>query len=737
MKLLLSPQEARHSAPWEPVASLSERVRTVLMSWEIYPIMLVAAFLRLFNIDKVVFGQDEADVYQVARDAVVHTLLPLTSNRASIGALNPPMVVYFLMLPAMFSANPLWGQAFVALLNTLAVLLTYLFTRHYYGRLAGTISSALFATSVSAWLYSRPIWPQNLLPFLVVIFIWLLFRGVVERKKGWFFSAILVLGALYQLHGSTLYLSLPLGVAVILAFKTIRWREIGYALIGLLLIFAPFIVWEFHNGFSDLKVILTTAQAQVVYDTAVLNRYLFFIHPTLTNPYTTFVEKVRDNHLILPNAQSILLTTPLRYTQPLLRGGYGLALFFLAGGMFIAAARVFLPQSRGTTEEIRKNRWRRWWADFQATPSRQGLLVLLVWQIAPLFLFIRHSIVLFDHYFIFLLPGQFIFMALFITQMAELLQRQRLTWERWWRYGMSALAALMILAQLIGTSSTLIDLTSGNFNETSTFPYYVELASEQNALQAADQLAQQRGIHRISIPSSNGTVIQLAYLAQQLKTPAQVTAVTHNSSEIRCLLLPDVSAGPVVLLVEPDVETSLVLELINQYAQATLISKPPVLGGNHYQLYVLTAKPAPAPVSRNFTQGLHLLTPSAAFLPTISQMLTRWQITDTQAQKSRTLYHYDFQLQAGSGTASFDCASTSTRAGDQLFLVQKFSPQSTIPAQVSIQVQTLTSQPDLTQVGPLALTSFYGVNGPARQLLTEDRQSTLTLPVRTTDPVIQ
>jgi 4-amino-4-deoxy-L-arabinose transferase-like glycosyltransferase len=699
------------------------------MSWEIYPIMLVASFLRLFNIDKVVFGQDEADVYQVARDAVVHTLLPLTSNRASIGALNPPMVVYFLMLPAMFSANPLWGQAFVALLNTLAVLLTYLFTRRYYGRLAGTISSALFATSVSAWLYSRPIWPQNFLPFLVVIFIWLLFRGVVERKKGWFFPAILVLGGLYQLHGSTLYLSLPLGVATVLAFKTIRWREIAYALIGLLLIFAPFIIWEFHNGFSDLKVTLATAQAEVVYDTAALNRYLFFIHPTLINPYTTFIEKMRDNHLILPNARSILLATPLRYAKPLLEGDYGLALIFLVGGMFVAAAQVFLPQSTGTAGEIRKKRLRRWWADFQATPSRQGLLILLIWQIAPLLLFIRHSIVLFDHYFIFLLPGQFIFMALFVTQMAELLQRQRLTWERWWRYGMSALAVLMILAQLIGAGSTLIDLTSGNFNETSTNPFYVELASEQNALQAADQLAQQRGIHRISIPANAGTAMQLAYLSQQLKIQVQVNIVDNNGMIVRCMVLPDLSAGPVVMLVEPDVETSLVLELIKQYAQATLVGKPHILGGNHYQLYVLTAKPAP--VSRNFTQGLHLLTPSAAFMPTLSQIITRWQITDTQAQKSRTLYHYNFQLQASSGTASFDCASTSTWAGDQLFLVQKFSPQSAIPAQVSIKVQTFTSQPDLTQVGPLALTSFYGVNGPARQLLTEDRQSTLTLPVQT------
>ena len=736
MDLLLSPQINAPANAQEPVPTVGDKVRAMLISWEIYPIILIAAFLRLFNIDKAIFGQDEADVYQLARDAIVHGLIPLTSNRASIGNLNPPMVVYFFMIPAAFSANPFWGQAFVALLNTLAVLLTYFFTRRYYGRLAGTIAAALFATSVGAWMYSRFIWSPNIEPFLVVIFLWLLFRGVVERRKGWLAPVLVLLGILYQLHASTLYLVIPLGAAVIMAFKTIRWRDIGYALLGLLLVFAPFLIWEFHNGFFDLKSMLTTAQGQAVYSFIAVRNYLFFIHPTLINPYNTIAAVTRDNHLLFPGTQSVLITTPLHYTHILLQGGYGLALLFLFGGMAIAAVVVLFPQiseSAGTVETASKKNLLRWWADFQATPLRQGLLLLLLWQVAPLALFIRHSLTLFDHYFIFLLPGQFILMSIAVVQIVEFIQKQRPAWERWARYTMSVLAALLILAQLIGTGATLIDLTSGNFNDQSVHPSYVDLHSQQNALQEADQLAQQRDIHRIYVSVFYYTYRIMTYLAEGLKTPIELNdGAQLDASAGNCLLLPNLSAGPVVFLAEPNDQLTNVMALLNQYTNATLISTPPHLGGMPYKLYILTAKPSPVPVAQTFGQGLKLLASAAFFLPGTRLLTTRWQITNTQAPELRTTYHYKLHIQSSNSSKNFDCQPTSTWTGDQLFVFQDLSTQHTTPAQINIQATTFTSRPTIIQAGPLTLTSFYEADTSTQYLLTANQKNTITLPVRMT-----
>jgi 4-amino-4-deoxy-L-arabinose transferase-like glycosyltransferase len=734
MELLLPPKKPVAADNPEVVVTPGERVRAVLFSWEIYPILFVAAFLRLFNIDKVVFSQDESDVFQLARDTIVHGLLPLTSNRASIGDLNPPLVIYFFLPTASLSANPLWGNVMVAVLSTAAVLLTYFFTRRYYGRLAGTIAASLFATSVGVWLYSRNIWSPSLEPFFVMLFIWFLFLGVVERRKGWLFPALVLLGVLYQLHGSSLYLCIPLLAAVFFAFKTIHLRDITFAVLGLLLLFAPFIFWEFHSGFSDVKSMLTTSQHQASYDFGVLRNYLFFIHPTLVNPYTTIYARDRDNHLLFPNSQSILVSTPLHSFHILLQGAYILAAVFLFAGIVLTAVLVLFPQRSGAATAIStmvaKQGLVRWWADFQVTPRRQGLTLLLLWQVAPLALSIRHSIILFDHYFLFLLPGEFILIALAIEQSIIFLQKQRPEWRRWIRSGMSGLATLIILAQLIGCGSTLIDLTTGNLDGLSVHPNFVDLHSQQNALQEADQLALRRGIRRIYTTLSYDTARTMQYLSEQIKTPIELNEVSDLHHVESCFVLPDPSAGPVVFLAEPNNPITDIM--LSQYTNATLIEEPPHLGGAPYKLYILTAKLASTVLPHTFDRGLQLISPAAYVLPGTRLLTTRWQILDILQPASRTNYNFSFQVQFGNSSITTNCQPTATWAGDQLFAFQDLGAQSKVPSQITMQASTFTSKPTLIQAGPLTTTIFYDTDTPSQSLLTADQKRSITLPVVTT-----
>jgi len=729
MKLLLPSQKPGVAENPGAVVTPGERVRTILTSWEIYPILFVTAFLRLFNIDKTVFSQDESDVFQLARDAIVHGFLPLTSNRASIGNLNPPLVVYLFLPPASFSANPLWGNVMVALLSTAAVLLTYFFTRRYYGRLAGTIAASLFATSVGVWLYSRGIWSPDLEPFFVMLFMWSLFLGVVEKRKGWLFPALVLLGALYQLHGSSLYLCIPLLAAGIFALKTIRPRDILFAALGLLLLFAPFLFWEFHSGFADIKLMLSTSQERASYDLNVLRNYLFFIHPTLSNPYTTLYARNRDNHLLFPNSHSILVATPLHYSRIFLQGASVLAIILLFAGMVITAALVLFPQRSVTTAGITGARQNliRWWREFQAAPHRQGLALLLLWQVAPLVLLIHHSIILFDHYLLFLLPGEFIFIALAIEQSMRFLQEQRPAWKSWIRAGMSCLALLIILAQLIGCGSTLIDLTTGNFDDLSVHPTFVDLHSQQNALQEADQLARSRGIKRIYATLSYDTARTMQYLSEQIKTPIALNEVSNLYHIESCFVLPDLSAGPVVFLAEP--YNPLTDLMLKQYTNATLVAEPPHPGGEPYKLYILTAKPAPAALPHTFAQGLHLISPSAYILPGTHFLTTRWQIPDTLPPAERTTYNFSFHIQFSKSSVTTNCQPTATWAGDQLFAFQDLGTGDSMPSQITVEASTFISRPSLIQAGPLTTTIFYNTDTPPQQLLTADQKRSITLPV--------
>src|SRR5256885_475099 len=142
--------------------------------------------------------------FPLAYDTVHHGLIPATSNSSSIGTANPPIAVYLLVIAAFFSPDPLWATASTALFNVVAVLLAYIFTRRYYGRLAATIAALLYATAQTTVIFSRFIWQPTLLAPFTILFLFALFWGVVERRKGWLFPALVLLGVMYQLHELTL-----------------------------------------------------------------------------------------------------------------------------------------------------------------------------------------------------------------------------------------------------------------------------------------------------------------------------------------------------------------------------------------------------------------------------------------------------------------------------------------------------------------------------------------------------
>ena len=163
--------------PWRMIVSW-------LLTWEIYPIVFCATFLHFYALSTTQFDADQAILWRLPRAAVVYGLIPATGTIASISMVNPPGYVYLLMPITAFTANPFADVIFTTLINIFAVILTYTFTRRYYGRLAGTVAALFYATTFWDISFGRFIWQPNLLPFFVILFMWALFRGAVERKPG-------------------------------------------------------------------------------------------------------------------------------------------------------------------------------------------------------------------------------------------------------------------------------------------------------------------------------------------------------------------------------------------------------------------------------------------------------------------------------------------------------------------------------------------------------------------------
>src|SRR5947209_6508585 len=320
---------ARNTARYK----LQAMIPSWLLAWEIYPIILIASFLRLYRLDTTAFSGDQSMLFRMAYDAVHHGLIPATSNGSSISTMHPPLTIYLLMLPALFSANPIWAAVMTAIFNVIAILLTYLFTRRYFGRLAATIAAMLYATAQTTIIFSRFIWQPTLLAPFTAIFVFALFVGVVERRKGWLFLALVLLGSMYQLHELTLLLAVPLFVALLLAPGTIRLRDLVLALVFLLLIFAPYLVWEVNTKFADLHTALGLARGHAQIDTKALTFYQRFL-----NSYY-YDERFLGSSYYDPTGSASSLVFKF---LPILTWSRQILVFLLLGGFAIAGAVVGL-----------------------------------------------------------------------------------------------------------------------------------------------------------------------------------------------------------------------------------------------------------------------------------------------------------------------------------------------------------------------------------------------------------
>lgn len=713
-------------------------LRSCLLAWEILPIILIAGFLRLYRLDTAAFSGDQSTLFLLAYNAVHHGLIPATSNGASILTMHPPATVYFLMFPALFSPDPLWAVIMTALFNVIAVLITYIFTRRYYGRLAATIAALLYATAGTPIVFSRFIWQPNLLAPFVILYLCALFWGVVERRQGWLFPALFLLGVMYQLHELALLLVMPLLVAMLLAPGTIRLRDLILALVCLLLIFTPYLVWEVNSGFVDLHTFFSVARTHARIDTQALTFYERLLRSYYYDERflpSSYYDPMVGGAFYDPIGSAFSVVFKLLL---LLSWSHRILIMLLLGGLITAG--IIIVRDLATTEHaeptetfVKKptgtsfpfDRLHIWWSNLRNNPARCGLVVLLAWQIVPPLLLARHAAPIHQHYLLLTIPGPFILIGFFITHLL-LWFRQRgpvLFWQGA-RYVTYAITAIILSVQLMGSTASLIDTVNG---VNSHVFGYNDPGSLQHALHEADQVAQQQHFNRvyITISSSDDSLIGLPFLAEQMRTPTTLFDPTH------CLVLPSPEAGPAVLLMRST--DSLASSLLSRFATATRIDQPPLLGTSPFQLYIVapTAHTHIAPTGEGFVNHLQLLFPypQALHFGTSSFLVTSWTLLRNEQPGSRTSYTYMMNAITnlpGTGRMRSDCMLTSIRAGDQLFTTFHLPRNSLMSPSLKITSQFLMSLPyDIT----LASLHFEtaATRGIPVALQTKDSSGVITL----------
>src|SRR3712207_2872108 len=171
------------------------------------PLLLLATFLRLDRLDLTEFRREEANALLLATGFLDGGGLPLTSIATSVAGLeNGPIQVYRAIPPLLLARDASLVAALQALLNVVAVVAAAKLAERAYGRPAGLFTAASYAVGAWAVYFSRKIWPNDPMPPFTALLALALFDAVATGRARSLALAGLCLGALLNLHPSSISL---------------------------------------------------------------------------------------------------------------------------------------------------------------------------------------------------------------------------------------------------------------------------------------------------------------------------------------------------------------------------------------------------------------------------------------------------------------------------------------------------------------------------------------------------
>lgn len=358
-------------------------------------ILLLAAFLRLWNLDATEFKYDEATVCNLAAQFVDSGLPPIRGMGSSVGIDNPPLMIWLMSLPVLFSRDPLIVSGFVALLNVAAVWGCYALGKRYWGEGAGLLAALLLAAGPWAVFYSRKVWAQNVLLPFVLLFFYLLLAWLIDGRRWALTGALVAFTATTQIHFATLAFAPLLALVIVVELvRSIRQKTLStlwkpFALgVGLsFLLYAPYLLFDAAIGWKNARALmgLIGQPAQLHLETlnyALLNIGGREIHALAgAEKFQLFLESIVNLHY-----------WPDRIVEAL----------FVLGCIYLLV---------------------RWWRSRRDRRAFARDGVLLLWLVAPTLFYLRSQSDVFPHYLIPLYPAPYLVLGILAQDVVETSRR--------------------------------------------------------------------------------------------------------------------------------------------------------------------------------------------------------------------------------------------------------------------------------------------------------------------------
>lgn len=236
-------------------------------------VILTAIFFRFWHIrDYVVFLGDEGRDMLIMRNIFIEKHLPFLGPSASVGGFYLGPIYYWMAAPflLLWHFDPVGPAHLVAILGVVTVFLLYKFINEALGFWPAIAAGVLYSASPLIVRYSRSSWNPNPLPFFSLLLIYFIYLAIIKKRNVYFLAAGASFGIAIQLHylAAILFLISAIIVGVNTSFK--NWPKIVFfAIIGFLITFSPFLMFEIRHNFPNIRTILefTTRGTTIGYKT--------------------------------------------------------------------------------------------------------------------------------------------------------------------------------------------------------------------------------------------------------------------------------------------------------------------------------------------------------------------------------------------------------------------------------------------------------------------------------------
>ena len=228
-------------------------------------ILILGLLLRIFRFsDTLQLDADQAMAYILADRIINQKHFLMVGPIISVENVNILAPTYYYLIAFLYFIfrNELSISLIFLFINLLGIYLIYLTSKQIVNTKSSLLGALFFSLSSTMVNYSRNIWEPHLIPFFVILSIFLLILAYKSNNTIYLFLSV------FTFYISLMYISslLLLPVFFYLTFIIARKIDRKSALIKTFLIYffttilfyINLIIFEYHNGFSSIKVILKT-----------------------------------------------------------------------------------------------------------------------------------------------------------------------------------------------------------------------------------------------------------------------------------------------------------------------------------------------------------------------------------------------------------------------------------------------------------------------------------------------